>query len=83
MFSYHEQFNRAAALQNPFGSQAYADRLSASRNDGAEESKRLTRSEKWRIGGMVLARLSLIAFLFGCGWGARVVLLAKEVATKS
>jgi hypothetical protein len=80
MYSYHEQFNRAVALQNSSSSQAYADRMSASLENSTEGSKRLARSDKWRIAAVILVHLSLAAFLFGCGWGAWVVLLAKEVA---
>lgn len=82
MFSYHEQFNRAVALQNPSHSQAYADRMSASRNDSAMGSTRLARSNKSLTSALILVSLSLVAFLIGCGWGAWVVLLAKEVAAK-
>ncbi|HVQ71882.1 MAG TPA: hypothetical protein VMT08_30730 [Bradyrhizobium sp.] len=82
MFFYYEQFNRAVALQNPSHSQAYADRMAASRNDSAMGSTRLARSNKWLTSALILVWLSLVAFLFGCGWGAWVVMLAKEVAAK-
>jgi hypothetical protein len=82
MFSVHEQFNRVAALQNPHQSPEYINRLAASNSDGATSSKRLARSDKWRLVALFFFGLSLAAFVFGCGWGAWVVVLAKEVAAR-
>jgi hypothetical protein len=82
MFSVHEQFNRAAALQNPHQSPEYINRLAASSSDGATGAMRLAHSHRWRLVALFFFGLSLAAFVFGCGWGAWVVLLAKEVTAQ-
>lgn len=82
MFSSHEQFNRIAAFQNPTQSTEYATWMAAATSDGKTALERLNCSDAWRQVGIAFFGLSLIGFVIGCGWGARAVLLANEVAAR-
>ena len=81
-FSAHEQFQRIAALQNPHQAPEFAERMAAATSDGKTGSERQASSDKWRLAGLGFFVLSLAAFVAGCAWGARVVILAKEVAAR-
>jgi|SRR5215211_2470100 len=82
MFAAHEQLHRIAALQRPHQSQEFADLIAAATSDGTTNATRLAHSHTWRAAGLALFGFSLASFVIGCGWGAWLVVLAKEIATK-
>ena len=77
-----EQFQRIAALQYPPQSPEFLERMTAADSDRANGNTRMSRSNVCRLVGLGFFAVSLAAFVFGCGWGAWVVLLAKEVAAR-
>ncbi|MGY4622575.1 hypothetical protein [Bradyrhizobium sp. USDA 4486] len=78
-FYWSEQFQRIAALQmNHLNSLADAD----ANSDRAIASTGVSQSNVWRLAGIVCFGLSLTAFVFGCGWGAWIVRLAREIAAR-
>jgi hypothetical protein len=81
-FLSHEQFEQLAALQFPHGS---PDNLKHANNAATNRATALERnrySDIWRNIGLCLLCLSLVAFVAGCGWGARAVITAKEAVTR-
>ena len=77
-----EQFQRVAAVQHHHQSPQFAERMTAADSDRVIGSKRIFWSDISRLVGLAFFGISLAAFVAGCGWGAWVVILAKEVATK-
>ena len=75
-----EQFQRIAALQYPHQSPEFLERMAAADSDRG--NTRMSGSNVCRQVGLGFFAVSLAAFVFGCGWGAWVVLLAKEVASR-
>jgi hypothetical protein len=81
-FYWSEQFQRIDALRYPNQSPEFLGRMTNASSDRATGNTRVSRSNVWRWAGIGCFGLSLAAFVFGCGWGAWVVLLAKEVAAQ-
>ena len=77
-----EQFQRIAAHQYPHQSTESLARVADANKDRTNALARSGHSDVWRLAGIAFFLLSLATFLFGCGWGARAVLLAKEIAAK-
>ena len=75
-----EQFQKVAAHQYPHQSAESLARITDAETDRTNALARIASSNVWRLTGLVFFFLSLAAFIAGCGWGARVVILAKEVA---
>jgi len=75
-----EQFQRVAAHQYPHQSAECLARISDADKDRANALARTASSNVWRQVGLAFFFLSLAAFVAGCGWGAWVVILAKEAA---
>ncbi|MEH2562080.1 hypothetical protein [Bradyrhizobium sp. AZCC 2289] len=73
-----EQFNRVASLGFPHDTPQNTEYLKLADDRHADANKRLGHSDIYRIAGLVFFGASLIAFVIGCGWGARTVLAAKE-----
>jgi hypothetical protein len=73
-----EQFNRVTALlfQHTTTEQQQNMQSASDRRDDA--TRKRSRSNKWRRFGIFCFALSLIAFILGCVWGARAVVIAKE-----
>jgi hypothetical protein len=79
-FHSSEQFQRIAALQYPH---QHVARTADANKDRANALTQAAHSDVWRLAGIAFFLLSLATFLFGCGWVAWTLLLAKEVAAKS
>ena len=77
-----EQFQRVAAHQYPHQSAEGLARTADAEKDRATALARSAHSDVWRQVGLAFFAISLSAFVAGCGWGAWVVLLAKEVASR-
>jgi hypothetical protein len=77
-----EQFQRVAALQFHHQSIQFLERMSDAQSDRLDGLKRTSRSNVWRLLGIVFFAISLIAFATGCVYGLTAVLLAKEVASR-
>jgi hypothetical protein len=75
-----EQFHRVAALGYTHQTPPNTEHLRAGDERHADANKRLGRSDIYRVAGLVFFGASLIAFVVGCGWGARTVITAKERA---
>jgi hypothetical protein len=73
-----EQFNRVAALGFQRQTPQNTEFVELADDQLADARRRLGRSDVYRIAGLVFFGASLIAFVIGCGWGARTVLAAKE-----
>jgi hypothetical protein len=81
-FFFADQHSRIDALRYHHETKHYAERMAAAQTDYATGRRRIFLSDIWRLIGLFFFGLSLIAFVSGCGWGALVVMLAKEVAAK-
>jgi hypothetical protein len=77
-----EQFQQIAAHQYPHQSAERLSRAADANKDQANALARTALSNIWRLAGLFFFGISLAAFVFGCGWGAWVVLLAKQVAAR-
>ena len=75
-----EQFHRVAALGYPHQTPPNTENLKAASKRHADANERLGRSDMCLVAGLVFFGASLIAFVVGCGWGARTVIAAKERA---
>jgi hypothetical protein len=73
-----DQFHRVAALAHPHQSDANISYLRSADQEFKDANKRLRHSDIYRAAGLIFFGASLIAFVIGCGWGARTVLAAKD-----
>jgi hypothetical protein len=73
-----EQFHRVAALGFPHQTPANVEFKKQAGQQNSDANERLRRSDIYRLAGLVFFGASLVAFVSGCGWGARTVLAAKE-----
>jgi hypothetical protein len=79
-----EQFNRVAAMTFPYDTVHYAERQANSDLAEKDAIRKIYRSNIYRRAGLICFGISLLAFVFGCGWGAMTVATAKtktEIAT--
>jgi hypothetical protein len=81
-FHWSEQWQKIAAHQFRYPSDERTAHDVAAGVDRANALKRTSRSNIWRIIGLVFFLLSLAAFLAGCLLGGWAVILAKEAATR-
>jgi hypothetical protein len=73
-----EQFNRVHALMYPYQHPTNIANLAESDKHRSEGNRRLRLSDVWRRIGLCLFGISLLAFVGGCGWGAKAVVAAKD-----
>ena len=81
-FFFGDQYSRIDALRYHHETAQYTERMAAAKADHATGISRIFWSDICRYVGLAFFGVSLAAFVFGCVWGAWVVVLAKEVATK-
>jgi hypothetical protein len=77
-----EQFHRVSALLFHYQTPQHQEYMQSAADRHREASTKRARSNKWRWLGILCFGLSLIAFIFGCGWGAKAVIAAKDNATQ-
>jgi hypothetical protein len=81
-FRSHAEDQWVLALQFEPLAPEFKKGMLASENDSATALRKDRTSDIWRTIGLMMFAFSLMSFVAGCGWGAWVVLLAKEVAAK-
>lgn len=81
-FRYHAQFQWVYALQFQADTPEFTKGMNATDIDNATANKREASSNRWRNFGLLMFSYSLVAFVAGCGWGVRAVMLANVIAAK-
>jgi hypothetical protein len=69
-----------SAINNPIGSPDYQTRESQANEMQAKANGRLSSSDRYRLAGLAIYGVSVLAFVVGCVLGAVVVLRAKNGA---
>ena len=76
----HEALLSVSAINNPIASAGYRENENRATEMRVQSNGRLSSSNRYRIAGLAIYGVSVLAFLIGCGLGASVVLLAKNHA---
>jgi hypothetical protein len=69
-----------SAINNPIGSPTHREMETRATEMRTKGNARLSASDRYRMGGLVIYAASVLAFVIGCALGAVVVLSAKAHA---
>jgi hypothetical protein len=73
-----EQFHRVGALAYQHQTEPKIERQQKAETDRLTGIRRMRHSNHWRLVGLCFFGASLIAFVAGCVWGAKAVIIAKD-----